>query len=87
MTDLLRKFNNGEKLTLEEQVNLIDNYLFMTFASLVSLFPDLHLWATGSVLYNGFTIGINGKVKEKLLTKKWIHDEINNCPHCGRENQ
>jgi hypothetical protein len=86
MTDLLRKFNNGEKLTLEEQANLVDDYLDMMFASLVSLFPDLHLWTTGSALYNNFSISIDGKVKARLLTKKQLHDEINKCSQCGREN-
>jgi len=70
MTDLLRKFNNGEKLTLKEQANLVDDYLDLTFASLVSLFPDLHLWTSGSALYNEFSIGIGDGVKARLLAKK-----------------
>jgi hypothetical protein len=70
MTDLLKKFNSGKKLTVREQASLVDDYLDLTFASLVSLFPDLHLWATGSVLYNGFSIGIGVKAKERLLAKK-----------------
>ena len=81
----LRQLVYGNKLSLKDQVELADDLLDTYVSMLNDLLPDVHLWTSGSVLYNSFSAGCDEGVKLELLSKKNIKDNIEKCSGCGRD--
>jgi len=81
----LRQLVYGNKLTLKQQVALADDLLDTYVSMLNDLLPDIHLWTTGSVLYNSFSTGCGEGVKLELLSRKNIRENIEKCSGCGRD--
>lgn len=84
MVDALKQLSYGNKMSLRNQVDAVDDLLDLYVAMLGDAFPDVTLWRSGSVLYNSFTIAAQADVKMQLLGINQIKENIEKCSHCGK---